>query len=84
MTNPYILTLIFVSTEKNDEYYYTDYDENLTEANGDYYYDYEEGAGGGAGAGEGESKELGQIWSWSQSYQTFFFHFSVFSLVISK
>ena len=43
-------------SEKTDEYYYTDYDENLTEG-GDYYYDYEEGAGGGAGGGgtgEGE------------------------------
>ena len=43
--------------EKTEEYYYTEYDENLTES-GDYYYDnYEDGGGGGGGGGAGGAGE---------------------------
>ncbi len=47
--------IIFETSEKTDEYYYTEYDENLSES-GDYYYEYEEGAGGGTGEGEEQQK----------------------------
>ncbi len=51
---------MFETSEKTDEYYYTEYDENLSES-GDYYYEYEEGAGGGTGEGE-EHQKWRQKW----------------------